>query len=219
MPREYLIGCDLGAPHEPSGVVVVERSESLGDWNAARKRFDVRVSYLVTAATRVERSGGYGRVASEVARLTTPAEAGARAALVVNVGTSGMAALDPMRALGLRPVAVHVTGPIGGKPARPSYVLAPAELTATLAAVFEQKRLVVDVDHYPGLAEQLRAKVKDEDKAGLELKRALGLAAWWGDRWRARLAQPVPPRSAMVERLERACLPPTFSEMVAANRR
>ena len=220
MQHDTLMGIALGAPHEATGLVLLERIEELGPWNKARKLYDVIPKYRVAGVHRVPRSEGYGstaRAAQELwptLELRKHATEKSRDIIVANVSKAGRAALEPMRDLGLHPVPVDVTGIVGGKPDKRSYQIGAPELTAASVVVQEEKRITMapDVDARE-LAEQLRAARLKAD--GVELADALALALWWSEmKWRARLAQPRPPRQALAEAIEKACRPPTFNQVL-----
>ena len=135
---------------------------------------------------------------------------------MADVSKPGRAALEPMRDLGLHPVLLDVVWIIGGRGAKRSFEVGQAELADTITIMSAERR-IKDAVGDPVFAEQLRAARTKSDNTDLE--RALSCALWWGEmRWRCQLPQPRPPINALRAAIAKACEPPTWDQMMAAQR-
>lgn len=207
MPHDALIAAHIGLPHEPVGVVLVERIEELtGEFDKRLRRWGTRNLYRVRQIERPEAGARLTDVAALV-RDMTPADA-KRATVLVNMTASGRPAVDLLSAHQLKPIPIVTNNSDGARRGRGSIHVPQKELITSLSILMAERRLQAprDAPNAAALADQLRefrAKPKTkaatdiwarEDDTG-ELVMATALACWWGEtRMSSLLKQPPPPR-------------------------
>lgn len=227
MQQRDLITClHIGLPHEPVGVMVLDRQEKLtGKFDESERRWTTDVRYAVQHIGRLASAARYGEVVQAVSDAIDSREAD-RAAFLVNITTSGRAMLSMLHHR--RPTPVLVTGDSGLPKIAGRAINVPLkDLVGTLTMIIGERRMSAapDMPNADELAKQLQQFRTVKPKAGplaelrpeepSELAMATMIAVWWGERMlRSLVPQPKAPPLPIEVR------PPTFDEAVkAATRR
>src|SRR5438270_9821672 len=97
----YFIGLDLGQSQDFTAMVILERWEAAGEWDAAayarRKMAAFRLRYL----ERIPRGTPYPEVVERVRQVTRAGELGGRCNLMVDATGVGRPVVDLLRGAGL----------------------------------------------------------------------------------------------------------------------
>ena len=194
MNRDCFIGVDLGQVVDPSALAVVERVETLGEWDAAqwahRKRAELRVVYL----ERVALGTAYTAVAERVRDVTRQVRPCGVAVDATGLGRPVVEMLRPGLGCTLWPLVL--TGGESGSEGAGSFRAPKRELMLGLRVVMERGELEVAAGLRWGRAlveemEGVRSKrgksgaVRVEGKGHDDLVVAVALGLWaakrkWG---------------------------------------
>lgn len=217
-PLDFLIAASFGLPHEPAGVVVLQRIEELtGVFDRKRLRWTTNLRYMVPEIARPAGGSRLADIVGQVAELYQQAAGAARRTLLVDITVPGRPVVDLMLERGLRPAPIVVAD--SGQKARPAHgaLSIPKNLlVSNLAILMGDLKIRVAKEH--PLATTLARELADfrlrpaGDASGTsELVNAVSIAAWWSEnRMRSIVHQPPAPRVPVEIR------PPTFDEAVRA---
>jgi hypothetical protein len=226
MALDAIIAAYIGQPHEPGGLVLVERIETLtGEFDGLRKRWNTETVYRVRQIERPEPGTRLTDVADRVGELCS-GFSGGRLTLLVNVTACGRPPVDLLIERRLKPIPIISTQSDVARRGKGSVHVPAKEMVSSLSILMAERRLQAprDAANADTLAEQLRefrAKPKPkptnepwrQEETG-ELVGALMMAVWWGEtRLSSLLKQPPPPREAPKFRGW------TFSDLLQRSRR
>lgn len=200
MACDRIVGVAFGLPHEPVGVVLVERVETVTDeWDG--RRWETAVQNNVSGIWQMPGGTRYAEVADLLAEIKP-------AFMLVDISTCGRPPLDLLWDRKLRPQPVFTVESDAAKKIRGALFVPQRDLISGLAIVLGDRRLAVAREHElaPTLARELtefRTKPLKPDPlhpatevTTTELVQACALAVWYGEhRMRSRCEQPRPPRT------------------------
>ncbi|MGE0853309.1 MAG: hypothetical protein AB7O44_27480 [Hyphomicrobiaceae bacterium] len=224
-PLDLIVAARIGLGHEPSGVVLLSRVETLTERHEAG-RWLTEVRYEVPALERLSGGSSHATIADTIADLAQLArEHGAeRVSCLADITACGLPFVKLLRERKVRAAAIMVGDAHKVRPdARTWHIPMRELLTVTLGLLADQRLEVADLPHAGKLAEQLatfRTKPLPKDALSdwrpvphTDLAQALMLAAWWAERMlRSIVKQPPAPRVAIEIR------PPTFDELMLEHR-
>lgn len=204
-----------GLPHEPVGLLLVERVETLeGDFDKASGVWPSTVRYVVRHIGRLANGSRYSEIGDLVAEVLGDAKA-TRLSFLVDISTAGRTILSVVERH--RPIPVVVSGETALPKVADRAIKTPlTELVGALTVVIGERRLSADpkLEHADLLGRQLAefraAKVPGDRPEPAEFATCAMLCTWWGDtRLRSLLKQPPPPRE-----MPEPPRPPTFNELL-----
>lgn len=160
---DILIAAQIGMPHEPAGIVLMQRHEELTDeFDKVRRRWRARTTYTVPQIERLPGGARLGDVVEVVERLwqdslatseTPPSESSktppsatseARHALLVNVTFCGRPIVELMIEREMRPIPILTTQSDSARRGRGVIHVPAKELISSLGIMFGKRQMRVD---------------------------------------------------------------------------
>jgi hypothetical protein len=149
MPRWYL-GLDLGQAKDFTAISAVERIEHVTVLEPAQTRvFPVRpartrtdISYHLRHLERPKLGTPYPAIVSRVHEIVSDADL-RDCALVVDATGVGAPVVDMLRASGLKPIAIYITGGNAVSRTKEGYHVPKRDLATTLQSLVQTKRLTI----------------------------------------------------------------------------
>lgn len=208
---DLIVAARLGLGHEPSGIVLVRRVETVLDvYDAKAQRWRTETRYEVPAIERIPGGSSQAAVADAIQELVALGKENDadRLKVVVDLTTVGLPFRKLLKDRDIRAALVMMSDANKVRPDNRFWTVPQRELISIALGLFAERKIdVADLPEAAALDQQLTAfSTKPPPKDSLsdwrpapqvDLAQALMIGLWWSERMlRSIVRQPPPPREA-----------------------